>query len=151
MLEKLERLFDHIEWANRRALDALGRAPHDDARELLAHVLATEEVWLARIRTGSSDDLEIWPDLSLEECEALMAENLDGYRALLHSRSVDELRDTVSYRNSRGTPFDTPVVDILLHVALHGSHHRGQIAREIRASGSEPVNTDYMTFVRETP
>jgi len=34
-------------------------------------------------------------------------------------------------------------------VALHGSYHRGQVAAAVRAAGGEPVNTDYITYVRE--
>jgi uncharacterized damage-inducible protein DinB len=41
------------------------------------------------------------------------------------------------------------VEDVLLHVALHGSYHRGQIAAAVRAAGGEPVNTDFVTWTRE--
>jgi uncharacterized damage-inducible protein DinB len=36
----------------------------------------------------------------------------------------------------------------LMHVALHGAYHRGQIAQVIRQGGGEPVNTDFITFQR---
>ncbi|NIP57628.1 MAG: damage-inducible protein DinB, partial [Gemmatimonadetes bacterium] len=47
--------------------------------------------------------------------------------------------------------FRTPIGEILLHVLLHGSYHRGQIALRMRDVGEEPVNTDLITFVRERP
>jgi uncharacterized damage-inducible protein DinB len=46
--------------------------------------------------------------------------------------------------------FQTPIKDLLMHVALHGSYHRGQIAQALRLAGGEPVNTDFITFVRES-
>lgn len=144
-------MLDHLAWANERALASLRESPDDEGLRFLAHVLAAEKVWLARIRTGDSWGLEIWPELTLEGCEALMEENLAGYRDLLGELPEKDLSGTVAYENSRGVGFRTPVVEILLHVFMHGSYHRGQIARRVRAAGGEPVNTDVITFVREHP
>lgn len=55
----------------------------------------------------------------------------------------------MSYRSSQGTPFQTSVGDILMHLASHGAYHRGQIALLLRQAGAEPLNTDFITFVRE--
>lgn len=147
----LERLVDHMEWANRRALEVVRETGDPESLELLAHVLASERVWMERIRTGDSSGVEIWPELSADECEARMEENLDQYRAFARSVSEEGLRREAAYTNSSGEPFETPVAEILLHVALHGSYHRGQIARELREAGEEPVNTDFIRFVRENP
>ena len=51
MLEVIATLFEHLRWADQRALAAL-RASNGhptQARELFAHVLGAEEVWLARL------------------------------------------------------------------------------------------------------
>ena len=88
MIDWIERLVDHLAWANRRVLEAVRRTGDDRARE-------------------------------------------------------------VDYTNSSGERFRTPLGEILLHVTHHGEHHRGQIARAVRRAGDEPVNTDFITFVRE--
>jgi len=41
------------------------------------------------------------------------------------------------------------VRDILLHVAMHGQYHRGQINQLLRGAGLEPISVDYIVFVRE--
>lgn len=151
MSAHLRRLLDHLSWANERALASLRETADDEGLRLLAHLLATEKVWLTRIRTGDSSGLEIWPELTLEGCEGLMGENLAGYRDLLEELPEEDLSGTVAYENSRGVEFRTPVDEILLHVFMHGSYHRGQIAARVRAAGGEPVNTDVITFVRERP
>lgn len=147
-LKRLERLLDHVEWADRRALEATREADDARARTRLAHLLAAETVWLRRLETGDSSGLEIWPELSIEECERRLAENVAGYRAFLEELTEEELDRVVTYQNSKGVEFHTPVDEILLHVFLHGSYHRGQVAMRIRDGGHEPVNTDYITFVR---
>lgn len=149
--ERLARLVDHLEWANRRALEAVRKAGDGEARELLAHVLGAERVWLRRIATGDSSDLEIWPDLTLDECAERAQANVSDLRRLLDDVSGTELDRRVEYSDSRGRTFRTPLWEILLQVLLHGAHHRGQIARRIREDGAEPVNTDFITFVREEP
>lgn len=151
MKEWLERLVDHMEWANRRALTVVRETGEARSLELLAHVLATERVWMERIRTGDSSGLEIWPELSPEQCRRWIGENMERYRSYADSVSEEGLRREAHYTNSSGRPFDTPVAEILLHVALHGSYHRGQIARELRDADEEPVNTDFIRFVRENP
>ena len=63
----------------------------------------------------------------------------------------DGLVYTVTYQNSKGATFETPVGEVLMHVFSHGVYHRGQIALALRQAGAEPINTDYITFVREAP
>lgn len=38
--------------------------------------------------------------------------------------------------------------DVLTHVIMHSVYHRGQIAAEVRASGSEPAYTDFIEAIR---
>jgi len=149
--DRLARLLDHLEWANLRVLEAARDAGSPHALRLLAHLLAAERVWLARIEKGDSSELEIWPDLGFDECAALLERNVAALRRLLETSSEAELERRATYRNSKGEEFRTPVGEILLHVLLHGSYHRGQIALRMRDAGDEPVNTDFITFVRERP
>lgn len=67
----------------------------------------------------------------------------------LGSVGEDDLAAPLTYKNFAGAEFRTPVGEILLHVAQHGTYHRGQIATAVRAAGVTPVNTDYINFVRE--
>lgn len=163
MIDHLHRLLDHMEWANRRALEAargpenekamrLLRGPkNEEIVELLSHLLACERLWLERIETGDSAGREIWPDLSFEENEELLEQNVEAYRQLLDSLSEEDVQRKISYRNSEGREYDTPLGEILLHVFLHGTYHRGQVAARLSDGGHEPVNTDFITFVRKGP
>lgn len=150
MLEALKRHLAHDRWANGRVLALLERHPDPEALRLLAHVLAAQRVWLLRLR-GEDATIAVWPELGVEECRALMEENASAYAGLLSGLTPEGLERAVAYRNSRGEPFSTGVADVLLHVFAHGSYHRGQVALVLRRSGVDPVNTDYITFVREAP
>ena len=152
MLGYLRRLVDHLQWADAAALEALRASPGSDARALTfySHILGAEAVWLARI-DGRPSDVAVWPTLSLDEAAALAARNAAELDALLSSITPDDLGRQIDYRNSAGRAFRDTLEDILLHVALHGSYHRGQVAFLIRAGGGEPASTDYIAFVRGVP
>jgi uncharacterized damage-inducible protein DinB len=152
LLAYLERLFDHVHWADRRVLDLLresAAARQPEAMRLYSHLLAAERVWLLRLNGGDSSVQPIWPELGLEEMAEMRAANEAGYARYLRDRTEVELDREIEYRSSAGVPYRTRAVDVLTHVALHGSYHRGQLARAVRAAGGEPVNTDFILYVRE--
>lgn len=146
----LSRLFRYVAWADRRVLEALRATPsaHDEALPLLAHLLAAEHVWLARLEQREPRH-PVWPALGLDDCDRLAAENEAGYRALLGRLGDAQLSEAVRYRTSQGREFVTPVLDILTQVVTHGPYHRGQIARIIARAGGTALNTDFITFARE--
>lgn len=148
----LGRLFEHMYWADDRVLKLLSQAPAGEqgaARRLFHHVLAAERVWLLRLRGEDSSVQAIWPALGPAEERDLAAANRIAYRQYIEALDGEDLQKWVEYTNQQGRAYRTAIGDILTHVALHGAYHRGQVARAIRESGSEPVNTDYITFVRE--
>jgi uncharacterized damage-inducible protein DinB len=151
VLGYVNKLIDHLEWADAAVLDALRSSPGSDARALVIynHVVAVEAVWLARI-AGRPSDVAVWPTLTLDELAQLGPRNVAALRALL-SDGESGLARVIDYRNTSGQPFRNTIEDILLHVALHGSYHRGQVALLVRSGGGEPASTDYIGFIRGAP
>lgn len=149
MIERLELLRRHGAWSDARMLAALKAAPcpPEVALRELAHVRGAQATWLARI-AGVEPSLAIWPDLAVSELQAV-GEELDAASRDLHAGLTPADLDTaVRYRNSRGEPFETPLIDVLLHVALHGQYHRGKANAGLRAAGAEPVAVDYIAWSR---
>jgi uncharacterized damage-inducible protein DinB len=150
----MHRSFEHMAWADRKVLDLLSTS--ERARQvpgvlrLLSHLIAAERVWLMRLRGEDTAGQLIWPEWDLAQIVSVASENTVGFSEVMSTLSDDADR-VVEYRNSQGMAFRTRTADILTHVALHGSYHRGQIAAALRAGGIEPVNTDYITFVRTHP
>jgi uncharacterized damage-inducible protein DinB len=143
------RLFDHLGWADRLVLESLraARNPPAKAIEIYCHVLGAEHVWMSRIN-GEQPKLEVWPKLTLEQCEQIAAANHESFRELAGKITPAALSREIAYRNSAGLSFVSTLEDILTHVALHGSYHRGQIAAALRAGGETPVATDFIVFAR---
>lgn len=149
----LLRTFEHMAWANGEVLQRLESeaSPPEASLRLFAHVLAAEAVWLARLTGDEGQKIAIWQDspVSLEECKRLMENNAAGYIRYISSLQDRNFSENVDYRNAKGEPFTTPIIDILTHVCHHGSYHRGQIVSGLRQEGFTPPATDYILFARK--
>ena len=144
-------LLDHVAWADAQAcaqIAALNAESNErkEATRLYAHVAAAEHVWLSRL-DGRVPVHPVWPDLSLEAAVALAGDSLTGLRAIA-AGSPQALEREIEYRTGTGQMFRNTASDILTHVALHGSYHRGQIALLTRKGGGTPAGTDYIFFRR---
>lgn len=151
----LTSLFAHLAWADEGARAALHAMPEaaperERAVTIYAHLAAAEHVWLARLE-GRPPVHPVWPTLSLASASALAAESAAGLAAYVARCSDAALDAVITYRTSTGQELRSTVRDILLHVALHGSYHRGQLALLARAAGAEPAATDYIVFTRGAP
>jgi uncharacterized damage-inducible protein DinB len=147
----MSRLIDHMRWADSLVADALERdvPPEPEALRLFAHIASVEHLWYSRIEARAPVHA-VWPSFTIDGARSLAAEHADLFAALLADGTEAALARTVAYRNSAGLEFASAVGDIITHVAMHGSYHRGQIARQLRRAGRVPPYTDYIQFTRRS-
>lgn len=145
---RFRRLFEHDAWGNAAALASLRTGPAPGkAQAWIAHIVGAEYLWLARLHQQPSE-MPVWPDLDLDACATHLTELAGEWMQYLHPLDEDGLADGVAYRNSKGEFWTSTVGDILTHVVLHASYHRGQIASAVRDAGGEPAYTDFIHAVR---
>lgn len=149
--EYLSKLFDYDNEVNQKVLDHLLKQSvlPDRVRAIFTHIVMTKKVWLKRIRGEDWSHLSIWPDFGLEKCKDLISENRKEFHKFLADKSETDLQENIRYTNSKGIDFENSIRDILMHLLIHGGYHRGQIAKIVRETGGEPVNTDYIMHIRE--
>jgi len=149
MINPLKSLFGHCAWANRRTLQSLLDCPRarEEGTPLLAHVLAVEEIWLARLQ-GRELAFDNWPSHSLEECRELIGERDRGWNVFLSGLTVEDLPKKIEYRTGRGDLTRDTVADILTQAVTHGAYHRGQIAKIVSRAGGTAATTDYILYIR---
>lgn len=150
LLEYLRKLYVYDHWANREVALALQAAPQPAPRSvrLMAHVVGTEWTWRSRILSGSKK-IAVWPQLTVEQISQEVAELQLAWKNYLAALTPASLAETAAYTNSKGEHFSSQIGDILMHVVMHSAYHRGQIAADMRASGLEPVYTDFIHAVRQ--
>lgn len=152
MLTTIRQQVAHMAWANRLVLDSLRAANPLDPKltGLFGHVLAAEHLWVCRL-TGSTATIAVWPTLSLDQCEAQIADNHQRLEAFVATLDADGLVRPVTYTNTAGLTFTSTVAEILGHLPMHGAYHRGQIAWELRQQDQTPRPTDFIAFTRGAP
>lgn len=149
--DRLLRLFSYDMWANDQVLltlqDHLEFPAADQAIAFYSHIAGAQEVWYARIQKQPSEELDVWPDYGLSVALQKLKTYTERWRLLIEENRSD-LNRNISYSNSKGDNFETPLSDILHHLIIHGQHHRAQIARLLRNAGISPPGTDFIFFCR---
>ncbi len=174
-LEVLRELYDYNYWARDRQLEACAALSSEQflrpmgssftsVRDTLAHVMGSEWIWLERWRgrsprtlPGVSEGLPVaeifrrWND-QFSTADAIR-ERWGGIEADLRAYlfALDEqalLRDLV-YVNIHGKAWTYALWRTLLHVANHGTYHRGQITTLLRQLGSSAPETDFLIMQDE--
>ena len=148
-VEHLRGLFRYDDWANRRTLTTLNDQTSDRSRRILAHILITKQEYFERLDGKDSTGFNFWPDLSLEQCERLADSTHASYTSLLDNADESVLEQTARYKTSEGVPYENTYRDLLTHVLLHSSIHRGNIVLKMREEGLEPPQIDYIIYLRE--
>ncbi|HSI91018.1 MAG TPA: DinB family protein [Adhaeribacter sp.] len=150
MWSTLKKYAEYNIWANSRLLKHLDQLPGEapaTALRLFSHVLNAQAIWIARL-TGTVSPVKVWQEHSLETLHTLHEDTSNRLYDLLKSADIAEFNREIKYTNSEGLDFTNRVCDIFTHVFNHSTYHRAQVATALRQAGFEPINTDYITYVR---
>lgn len=155
--EQCQELAAYLAWADGRIWAAVADLPealwrqalpasHGSLAGTVAHLLGAEWTWLERIQGRSPAQVgppgdpgdraaisRIWPAI------------WDGWRDA--ARDLDP-SGVVHYRTTAGTPQDTPLLWVWMHVSHHSAQYRGQTAAILRHLEVVPPNTDLIAFLR---
>lgn len=155
----LRHVLDHMAWADARmwaATTALpdARAAERDLRERWFHVHLVQQIYLSLWRRqplSAIPELADFPDLA-----AVRRFGEDFHAA---ARPVIAEADEARLREAVVVPFSEQAVppgksithatfaESVLQVAMHTTHHRGQIATRIRELGGDPPVTDFVIWI----
>ncbi len=149
-IEHLRQLFAYNDWANRRMIVALKENSSDKSRQILAHLLITEQEYFERLYGKDSFGFDFWQDLLLEDCGKLAKETAERYEKLLRRFDDEGLDISAQYRTSEGVWCENNFRELLTHVLFHSSIHRGNIMLKLREENIAPPKIDYIIYLRET-
>lgn len=147
MESTLNRLLKYHIWAMDRLFNQLEALPliPPAALKLLQHIVNAESIWMSRV-AGEKQVVGVWETLPLHECRSLHLNSVQKLQTVLNNNQ--DLEQVISYVNTSGGAFSDTMHDIIVHVLNHSTYHRAQIAKEMRTHKLDPINTDYITYVR---
>lgn len=114
------------------------------AQTLISHVVNAHAIWNSRILNQESK-VGVWQLNDMENLKKWNVENLKVSKQILDQFDLEQI---IQYINTKGQAFESSVRDILFHVINHSTHHRGQLATEIKFAGMEPIVMDYVFYKR---
>ena len=158
-LSTLRNFFAFGRWANRMTLESVAAlTPEEYARPIggsfgsvqgtLDHLYGADWVWLERFHGRSPRAMPTGDDpLALEALAPKWREVEAGQDAYIAALTQERLTEPLSYVSFSGDSFTRRLGDALLHLANHGTYHRGQVATLLRQLGKKAISTDYLRFL----
>ena len=154
----LRALFEYSNWANGKFFDVLSQltdeqfiqpvaGSYGSIRNTLVHVLSAEWGWLDRCGGTARG-----PALNASDYPTLCSlrtrwQQVEGHvREFLASLRDEDLDRAVEFSIGDGPTKVMRLGELMHHAAIHGVHHRGQVALLLRALGYTPGNVDILLY-----
>ncbi len=152
-MNKYIKQFDFEKWSNTMVLNTLRKLNEESPRAnmLFCHILNSHSMWLSRV-TKTDFKVGLFDERTLDECEALIAENHQGWMAYLADKSNKDLEETIEFMGAWENPpkkRKMPIEDALIHIINHSSYHRGQIVVHIKGKVEELPLSTYIMYASE--
>jgi uncharacterized damage-inducible protein DinB len=150
LMEHYRKMLVYDAWANAEIVSELETISNPPPRSLrwLAHILSAEILWLERLQ-HKPQTYPVWPEFNLSQCKVESKKLAAIWKAYLSSLGESGLDETIAYKNSQGEAFTSKKGDVVQHVIIHSTHHRGQIVADLRASRYNPPYIDFIHAVRK--
>ena len=164
-IKTLSTLYNYNYWATDRVLQATRRAGnisftasypelyYGSLQGTLAHILTAEWIWRKRCqeRISPSTLLDTSAFPILDKLEARINEEQGYTLAYLESLTDLDLAQTISYKSTKGQPYQNTLWELLVHVVNHGTQHRSEIAMVLTKLGYSPGDLDMVVYFRQLP
>lgn len=157
------KMYDYHQWANKQVIDRLKELPESiydkeiksvfpSVAKTLSHIYLVDSGWL-EVMSGKSFEealqLEeqvsnLTKNMGIHEIEVIFSDLYERFKAFLNSQP--DMEKIIEFDNPWAGPTAVSLSDMIIHIANHGTYHRGNIAAMLRQLGHSSVMTDYAVF-----
>ncbi len=162
MKHVLQQLSAYTIWANQRIFECLGSLSEDQIdkeigssfpsiRKTLLHMWDAESIWWQRLKLA--EQIERPSDGftgDFNELTRKIHAQAKLWEEWVGNATENQLNHVFAYQNTKKEQFKQPVYEMLIHIANHGTYHRGQLVTMLRQLGIEKIpGTDFVLFCRK--
>lgn len=160
-IKDLEDLYDYGYWANRKLLQAISQltpeqftqtvaGSYGSIRNTLVHALSAEWGWLDRCG-GPERGPRLNPDdYPTSESLVVTWDKVEVYvRVFLSGLKDEDLARNIEFTIGEPEKRLMQMGQLMQHAAIHGVHHRAQVALLLRMLGHAPGNFDMLMYYAE--
>ncbi|MER2124266.1 MAG: DinB family protein [Exiguobacterium indicum] len=156
-------MYGYHKWAMQLMLDHMGALPNNflnkevkssypTIAKTLSHILAVDTMWIHVLEKvdfqqalqDARSQLPLTDVYTIEEFKTAFNNIALEYQTFLNQNS--NLTMTIHVDNPWSGPRETTIEEILLHVANHGTYHRGNITTMLRQQNESSLMMDYSLF-----
>jgi uncharacterized damage-inducible protein DinB len=154
----LRALYDYGYWANGKVLDTISQltpeqftqsvvGSYGSVRNTLVHILSAEWGWLDRCGGPQRGPALVASDYPTVASLLDRWRQVEGQaREFLANLNDEDLNRTIEFSLGNGPKYAMRLGELMQHGAIHGIHHRGQVALLLRALGKTPGNFDMLVY-----
>ncbi|KOY88139.1 damage-inducible protein DinB [bacterium 336/3] len=142
-----KEIFEYHHYFNQKLVEEIEKNKDvlpENTYRLFCHILNAHHIWNARI-VGVVPLFAVQQVHLVQELRSIDVTNYESTSKIL---DVEDLEKVIDYKTSKGEPFSNTIRDILFHIANHSTHHKAQIASQMRQNGITPIITDYIFYKR---
>ncbi|MBS1927667.1 MAG: DinB family protein [Chitinophagaceae bacterium] len=162
MKESILQLSQYNLWANSRLADRILTLPPEHIIQNLSSSFASLRLTMLHMWNAES---VWWQRVKLKEIIDLPMETFNGSEKELVSKWKSQSQDWINwignsseaainhefiYFDSKRNRYKQPVREVLLHLFIHQSYHRGQLVTMLHQLGGKEIPaTDFIVFTRK--
>ena len=155
-MNTMQSLFAHKSWANNElfnvlatvSLEAHAAAVHTAIRTL-NHIHVVDQIFQAHLRGEphefSATNTEATPELG--KLQFGVAETDAWFESYASTVSEGQLARRIAFRFTDGDAGSMTRQEMLLHVVMHGSYHRGNVGQLLKSIAVAPPRDLYTKFL----
>src|SRR5687767_6003577 len=154
----LATLYDYCYWANAKLLAVVSEltpeqftqpvaGSYGSVRNTLVHMLSAEWGWLDRCGGAPRGPALVAADYPSAATLIDRWQQVEAHmRAFLSNLGDEDLNKIVEFSLGNGPKHAMRVGELMHHGAIHGIHHRGQVALLLRSLGHASGNFDILFY-----
>jgi uncharacterized damage-inducible protein DinB len=157
-VKDLEDAYDYGYWANGKLFDVISQltpeeftrsvaGSYESIRNTMVHILSAEAGWLDRCG-GPARGPKLNPvDFPTVESVTQAWNKVEAnVREFLAKLKDEDLVRKIEFSFGESEKYSMPLGELLHHAAIHGVHHRGQVAMLLRLLGRAPGDLDIFVY-----